>query len=121
MSDTPQLDRVLETCLYVDDLERAAGFYERVLGLEPLTADARFRAYDVGGQSVLLLFRRGADADRSYLAGLFRRMMHMAPPDLAFAIAPKPAAMGGSGLSEHDVAIKGRTYWLAAIAFISRP
>jgi catechol-2,3-dioxygenase len=55
-----KLDRVIETSLYVDDLDRAAKFYEQVLGLSALTSDKRFRAYDVGGQSVLLLFRRGA-------------------------------------------------------------
>src|SRR5437764_1099800 len=63
----PQLDRVLETCLYVDDLDRAASFYERVLELRPLTRDARFRAYDVGGQSVLLLFRRGATLETVHM------------------------------------------------------
>ncbi len=55
-----RLDRVIETSLYVDDLDRAARFYEQVMGLQALTSDARFRAYDVGGKSVLLLFRRGA-------------------------------------------------------------
>ena len=50
-----KLDRVIETSLYVDDLDRAAKFYERVLRLPALTSDKRFRAYDVGGQSVLLL------------------------------------------------------------------
>jgi len=41
------------------DLDRAARFYEEVLGLAVLTSDVRFRAYDVGGRSVLLGFRRG--------------------------------------------------------------
>ena len=50
----PKLSGVIETALYVDDLDRARAFYERVLGLEPLTADSRFLAYDVGGRSVLL-------------------------------------------------------------------
>ena len=36
----PKLDRVIETSLYVDDLERAARFYEDVLGLAVLRADA---------------------------------------------------------------------------------
>ena len=39
-----KLERVIETCLYVDDLDRAANFYEQVLGLTALTSDARFRA-----------------------------------------------------------------------------
>ncbi|HEX5868199.1 MAG TPA: VOC family protein, partial [Beijerinckiaceae bacterium] len=38
---------MIETALYVDDLARAARFYEDVLGLPALTADGRFRAYDV--------------------------------------------------------------------------
>src|SRR5215831_20562645 len=56
---SPKLDGVLETSLYVDDLERAARFYGDVLGLKELVSDSRFRAYDVGGRSVLLIFRRG--------------------------------------------------------------
>ena len=35
------LDRVLETSLYVDDLDRAARFYEDVLCLKALTRDKR--------------------------------------------------------------------------------
>ena len=53
----PRLDRIIETCLYVDELERAARFYGEVLGLATLTQDARFHAYDVGQRSVLLLER----------------------------------------------------------------
>ena len=56
----PKLGRVLETALYVDDLDRAAAFYEQVLGLAAISKDSRFRAYDVDGTSVLLLFKRGA-------------------------------------------------------------
>lgn len=54
-----KLNRVLETALYVDDLERAADFYQRVLDLDCLHEDRRMRAYDVGGNGVLLLFLRG--------------------------------------------------------------
>ena len=64
-----KLDRVIETCLYVDDLDRAGRFYEQVLGLSGLTRDARFRAYDVGGQSVLLLFQRGATLETVHMPG----------------------------------------------------
>src|SRR5690348_1933853 len=32
----PRLKRIVETALYVDDLERARAFYEDQLGLEPL-------------------------------------------------------------------------------------
>ena len=55
----PKLERVIETCLYVDDLDRAARFYGAVLGLARLTRDARFHAYDVGQRSVLLSSQKG--------------------------------------------------------------
>jgi catechol 2,3-dioxygenase-like lactoylglutathione lyase family enzyme len=54
----PRARRLLETCLYVDDLERAGEFYERNFELELIHADARMRAYAVG-DTVLLLFSRG--------------------------------------------------------------
>src|SRR6266566_4958780 len=50
-------ERLLETVLYVDDLDRACAFYEEVLGLACIHTDQRLHAYDVGGQGVLLLFR----------------------------------------------------------------
>jgi catechol-2,3-dioxygenase len=55
----PKITRVLETALYVADLERAASFYGEILGLTCLHEDDRMRAYDVGGNGVLLLFPEG--------------------------------------------------------------
>ena len=55
----PKLSRVLETALYVADLDRAAAFYADVMGLPCIHADRRMRAFDVGGNGVLLLFPQG--------------------------------------------------------------
>ncbi len=49
-------DRVLETCLYVDDLEAAEAFYKDVLGLEPVTKSAGRHVFFRCGQSMFLLF-----------------------------------------------------------------
>jgi len=102
---------VLETCLYVDDLDRAARFYEQVLGLKALTSDSRFRAYDVGGRSVLLLF--GA-APRSKpcacRAAPFRRTTATGPCTWPLPSRRKRCAMGRS-LREQGVEIEGRTDW----------
>ncbi len=54
----PRVTGVLETCLYVDDLDRAARFYEKLFGFRRLQSDERFCAFDAGGQSVLILFLR---------------------------------------------------------------
>ena len=59
----PALEGVLETVLYVDDFERARAFYEGLFALDPVYSDQRMCAYDVGGRSMLLIFRRGASLE----------------------------------------------------------
>jgi catechol 2,3-dioxygenase-like lactoylglutathione lyase family enzyme len=54
-----KLTGILETVLYTDNLQRAAEFYESVLGLAPLFSDARMIAFDVARRGVLLIFVRG--------------------------------------------------------------
>jgi catechol 2,3-dioxygenase-like lactoylglutathione lyase family enzyme len=61
--NTPRLSHLLETSLYVEDLDRAQHFYERVLGLECLLRDERMAGLGVPGGSVLLLFLRGASTE----------------------------------------------------------
>src|SRR5258708_27042974 len=104
-----KLERVIETCLYVDDLDRAANFYEQVLGLTELTSDARFRAYDVGGQSVLLLFRRGATlATVRMPGGTIPPHDRHGPLHLAFALAADELLPWEDRLPERDTALQGR-------------
>ena len=55
----PGLQGVLETSLYVSDLERSRSFYSTLFGLRTLTQDQRFCALEVSGRQVLLLFRKG--------------------------------------------------------------
>jgi catechol 2,3-dioxygenase-like lactoylglutathione lyase family enzyme len=53
---------VVETALYVDDMERALAFYRDVIGLRVMSAGERLSSLDAGAGTVLLLFRRGATA-----------------------------------------------------------
>ncbi len=52
----PPIDRVLETILYVDDLDAAARFYGQVLGLELDSRQPGLFAFFRCGPSMLLLF-----------------------------------------------------------------
>jgi catechol 2,3-dioxygenase-like lactoylglutathione lyase family enzyme len=107
-----QLDRVIETCLYVDDLDRAARFYERVLGLALLTSDARFRAYDVGGNSVLLLFRRGATLETVRMpGGTIPPHDGHGPLHMAFAVSADELPQWEARLEAESIDIEGRTDW----------
>jgi catechol 2,3-dioxygenase-like lactoylglutathione lyase family enzyme len=108
----PKLSGVLETALYVDDLDRARAFYEGVLGLAALTSDSRFLAFDVGGHSVLLLFRRGATLETLHLpGGTIPPHDGNGPLHMAFAITAAELPAWEKRLSEHNVAIEGRTDW----------
>jgi len=107
-----KLDRVIETCLYVDNLDRAGQFYEQVLGLSGLTRDARFRAYDVGGQNVLLLFQRGATLETVHMpGGTIPPHDGHGPLHMAFAIGADALPHWEHRLRGRGVEIEGRTAW----------
>lgn len=108
----PKLGCVIETSLYVEDLDRAARFYEDVLELQVLTADQRFRAYDVGGRSVLLVFLRGATLTTVHMPG------GTIPPHggqgeihVAFAIGADELPEWETRLTQYGIAVEGRTDW----------
>lgn len=108
----PKLSGVIETALYVDDLERARAFYKEVLGLVPLTSDQRFLAFNVGGRSVLLLFRRGSTLEPVHLpGGTIPPHDGSGPLHMAFAIEAGELPGWESRLREHNVVIEGRTDW----------
>ena len=52
----PKLNSILETVLYVEDLERGDAFYRETLGVTRIHSDFRMRGYGVGSCDVLLLF-----------------------------------------------------------------
>jgi catechol 2,3-dioxygenase-like lactoylglutathione lyase family enzyme len=108
----PKLDRVIETCLYVDDIDRAARFYQDVLELALMSGDARFRAFDVGGSSVLLLFQRGSTLEPVRLAqGTIPPHDGQGPLHVAFAIAADELTEWERRLDRHGVAIEGAVSW----------
>ena len=112
MSVAPKLGRILETALYVDDLERDARFYRDVLGLEALTSDSRFCAFDVGQESVLLIFKRGSTRDTVKLpGGTIPPHDGHGPLHIAFAVAAADLALWEQRLAAAHIPIEGRTEW----------
>src|SRR5215831_13464325 len=65
----PPIERILETALYVQDLERAAAFYRDVLDLDVMLQGDRLVALDAVGGTVLLLFRAGGTREALHLPG----------------------------------------------------
>jgi len=107
----PKVDRVLETALYVDDLDRAAAFYAELFELSPLYADERLRAFAVG-TGVLLLFRRGASLQTMTMpGGTIPPHDGSGPLHVAFAIAADELIPWEERLRDRGVPIEGRTDW----------
>ncbi len=69
MSDVPKLSGLLETALYVSDLEESRQFYQRIFGFECLLEDHRMCALQVPGSGVLLLFKHGGSLQPSQVPG----------------------------------------------------
>lgn len=108
----PQLDAVLETALYVDDLARAVRFYSDVLDLEPLYRDNRLCAFSVGGRNVLLLFPRGGSLETVHMpGGTIPPHDGAGPVHVAFAIAKDALPAWEERLNANSIAIEGRTRW----------
>src|SRR5215472_7301598 len=108
----PRLNAVLETVLYVDDAERAASFYEQILGLPRIYADQRLHAYDVGGRGVLLLFRRGASLETVRMpGGTIPPHDGHGPVHIAFAVGADQLLQWEQRLRGQGIAIEGRTDW----------
>lgn len=108
----PRLNRILETALYVDDLERARAFYEDKLGLKPILTSANLFAYDVGGQSVLLLFQRGSCLDSQVSEeGTIPPHDGSGPLHIAFAIDAEDLEPWERRLAELGIPIEGRRTW----------
>ncbi len=105
--------RVLETALYVADLQRSVDFYQRVLGFAPLDSEGtRMRTLAVGGEQVLLLFKAGATAAGAETPGGFvpghdgGGRLH-----LAFAIDAEELAGWERRLGELGVTLESRVTW----------
>lgn len=108
----PKLAGVIETALYVDDLTHAITFYRDTLGVAVLNQDARFAAFDVGGRSVLLLFKRGATLETVHLpGGTIPPHDGHGPLHIAFAVTADELPVWEARLVEQGVAIEARTAW----------
>ena len=102
----PRLNGVLETALYVDDLERSRDWYRRLFGFEPIFANERLIALGVEAQQVLLLFKKGASANLPVSAHDGSGQSH-----LAFAIGKEELAAWEASLAQQDIAIEERKAW----------
>jgi catechol 2,3-dioxygenase-like lactoylglutathione lyase family enzyme len=103
----PPIDRILETILYVDDLDAAERFYGEVLGLELDSRQAGLFVFFRCGDAMLLLFEPNR-------AGTGRKVpAHGAhgPGHVCFAVAETALDDWQAWLERAGVAIEQEVSW----------
>jgi catechol 2,3-dioxygenase-like lactoylglutathione lyase family enzyme len=108
----PPVEGILETALYVADLDRSAAFYREVFGFEQIYEEGdRMRAFSVRGRQVLLLFKQGMSTQ-----GAEAHNGRIPPHDgsgtlhLAFAIAASELQHWRERLNELGVPIESEVH-----------
>lgn len=104
----PQLDHVLETCLYVDDLACAEQFYGQTLGLSCVSRSEGRHAFFRIGRGMLLIFdpRASSDPDSKLPPHGASSGGHV-----AFAVEQRELPAWQARLDEAGVAIEQVVVW----------
>ncbi|MCB0002836.1 MAG: VOC family protein [Anaerolineae bacterium] len=103
-----EANRIVETCLYVDDLDAAARFYNEVLGLQPFASVEGRHLFYRCGASVLLLFNPDETAKG---AGSAPAHGAHGPGHLAFAMADDQIDAWRRQLAEHGIPVETEVTW----------
>lgn len=107
-----RVSHVLETALYVADLDRAAAFYKRLFGFPEFLRDERMIALGVPGEAVLLLFLAGATRLPALTPGGTIPGHHGAGTQhLCFAIPQEDLPRWADWLGVQEVGIESRVNW----------
>ena len=106
--------RILETALYVADLDRSQHFYQTLFGFDRLLRDDRMCALAIPGRQVLLLFRHGASATPSHTPfGTIPPHDSRGIQHLCFAITQADLPVWDAHLAAHGLAVESRITWPA--------
>ena len=103
-----KIQSIVETGIYVDDLDQAEAFYHDLLGLPVLAKDPeRHIFFQVGQSSVLLAFL----PDASLIGETLPPHGSRGPSHFAFGIAARSLEHWRRRLAEHDIPIEKEMRW----------
>jgi catechol 2,3-dioxygenase-like lactoylglutathione lyase family enzyme len=107
----PELRGVLETSLYVSELERSRSFYTRLFGFRVLLQDERLCALDVCSRQVLLLFQNDSTAPLVTPGGTIPSHGGNGSLHIAFAIGRDELDPWERRLQQDEIPIESRVQW----------
>lgn len=109
---TPSVSGILETALYVSDLDRSEQFYRELFGFRSLVRDHRVRALSVRDRQVLLLMARGAAAeDAETPGGRIPGSDARGEIHVAFSVEPETMEEWEVRLGASEVTVESRVEW----------
>jgi len=109
---SPRIEGILETAVYVEDMDEAHAFYGDVLGLNRVIVSPRMMTYEAGPAEVLLVFRRGDTVEDSKTPGGVVPGHHSeGPAHFAFRIAKDAYGMWKRHLQAREVEIVSEVTW----------
>ena len=102
-----QLRRILETCLYADDLESTETFYRSVLGLDPFAKETGRHLFFKFSDQLLLIFNPARTLEKSEVAPHGAR----GPGHVAFTVPRSEMDGWKKHLQEKGVEIEKDMLW----------
>ena len=96
--------KILETCLYVDDLDKATEFYTSVLGFRLYSREGNRHVFLTGDDAMLLLFNPSVTANE--IDGMVPKHGAFGQGHVCFQIEPGEEEMYEQHLIKHDVEIE---------------
>lgn len=100
--------RVLESCVYVDDLDEAHAFYTQIIGLSLFSREPGRHLFFHCGSSMFLVFDPGVTSKPS---GIVPTHGAHGPGHVAFAIQRSNLEAWRQHLADHNVPIEKEVAW----------
>ena len=112
MNAAPGIRNVLETCLYVADMERSCRFYSSVLGLKPLFEQARITGFRIGDTMLLLFLQKGTLAPVETPGGVIPPHDGSGPAHFALSIPSGSEKTWSAWLQARGVPVESSVRWV---------
>jgi catechol 2,3-dioxygenase-like lactoylglutathione lyase family enzyme len=108
----PNVQGILETALYVKDLQASVAFYRRLFAFDILLESPRLVALDIAGRDVLLLFAAGTTRTPFRTSGgVIPGHGDGGPGHLAFAISKDEIPEWKARLAAEGVPLESEVGW----------
>ena len=108
----PNLGGILESSIYVDNLNRSVEFYQSIFQWQAMERDDRLCAFNVSGRQVFLVFRRGGTVNSiNTESGVIPGHDGSGQTNVAFSIAQSDLSKWEAWLREKGVTIESQKEW----------